>query len=85
MLNDNDFLNNIWENYDDYLTNSYLDTTINREEEFSLPLTITYILLIIIVILLIVTIFDKGKIISQIEQKSKKILSNIKYKIAKRK
>ena len=73
------------ENYDDYLTNSYLDTTLSQKEEFSLPLTITYILLIIIVILLIITVFDKGKIIEQVEHKSKKIFFNLKNKIAKRK
>ena len=57
------------ENYDSYLTNSYLDTTISQKEEFSLPLTITYILLIIIVILLIITVFDKDKIVDELDKK----------------
>lgn len=69
------------ENYESYLTNSYLDTTIEREETFSIPLCITLISLVTVIVLFIITIFDKDKLvdnidnkISKIDQKTKRIL-----------
>ena len=57
------------ENYDKYLSNSYLDTTREQEDEFSIILCITSLLLFIVIILLIMTIFDKDKIVDNIDEK----------------
>ena len=57
------------ENYESYLTNSYLDTTIPKKETFSISLCITFLLLLIVVVLLIITIFDKDKIVDNINYK----------------
>ncbi|MDD5888478.1 MAG: hypothetical protein PUC82_03195 [bacterium] len=55
------------DNFNDYLTNSYLDTTIEREDNFNILLFITVLILFIIVILFFITIFDKNKITSNID------------------
>ena len=62
------------ENYEKYLTNSYLDTTKEKKEEFSIILSISLLLIFIIFALMIMTIFDKGKIIEEIEIKENKII-----------
>lgn len=69
------------ENYESYLTNSYLDTTLKKEEPFSIPLCITLISLVTVIVLFVITILDKDKIvdnidnkISKIDQKTKRIL-----------
>lgn len=69
------------DNYESYLTNSYLDTTLDKEETFSIPLCLTLISLVTVTVLLIITIIDKDKIvdnidnkISKIERKTKRIL-----------
>ena len=62
------------ENYEKYLTNSYLDTTKEKKEEFSIILCISLLLIFIIFALMIMTIFDKGKIIEEIEIKENKII-----------
>lgn len=49
------------ENFNDYLTNSYLDTTIRREENFDTVLFVMLLLILIMIILFIVTIYDKDK------------------------
>lgn len=49
------------DNFNIYLTNSYLDTTISQKEEFSLPLFLVIIALIIVVIMFLLTIFDQDK------------------------
>lgn len=49
------------DNFNIYLTNSYLDTTISQKEEFSLPLFLVIITLIIVVIMFLLTIFDQDK------------------------
>lgn len=62
------------ENYEKYLTNSYLDTTKEKKEEFSIILCISLLLIFIIFALMVMTIFDKGKIIEEIEIKENKII-----------
>ena len=69
------------DNYESYLTNSYLDTTLDKEETFSIPLCLTLVSLVTVTVLLIITIIDKDKIvdnidnkISKIERKTKRIL-----------
>lgn len=49
------------ENYETYLTNSYLDTTQSRKDNFDILLCTSFLLLFIVMALFIMTIFDKGK------------------------
>ena len=49
------------ENYEQYLTNCYLDTTKERKNNFSIILTISFGLLFLVFVLFIMTITDKGK------------------------
>ncbi len=49
------------ENYEQYLTNCYLDTTKERKYNFSIILTISFGLLFLVFVLFIMTITDKGK------------------------
>ena len=60
------------ENYNDYLTNCYLDTTISKENKVSFGLVLTLILLLIILILLIYTIKENNKIVTGIDRKIEK-------------
>ena len=53
------------ENFNTYLTNSYLDTTIPQREQFSVVLCIVIIILIIVLFLFILTLFDRDKIVYQ--------------------
>ena len=65
------------DNYETYLTNSYLDSTQSRKDEFSVRLCITLLLLFIVVGLLIITIFDKDKIDDNLDdelEKTKRIV-----------
>lgn len=69
------------ENYEEFLTNSYLDTTKEQKENFNIILCISLLLLFIVIALLIVTILDKDKIVDNIDNrldeeinKNKKIL-----------
>ena len=57
------------ENYETYLTNCYLDTTMKQKDEFSISLCITLLLLFTVVGLLIITIFDRDKIVDNIDGK----------------
>ena len=57
------------ENYESYLTNSYLDTTIPKKEKFSVILCVTLFLLLATIILFIMTIIDKDKIVDNIDNK----------------
>lgn len=75
------------DNYETYLTNSYLDTTREKKDKFSFILFISLLLLFIVIALLIVTIFDKDKIVDNIDEKleqeikkHKKILKRINNK-----
>lgn len=51
------------ENFETYLTNSYLNTTKEKTDRFSLFLFISLILLFIMIFLFIFTIFDKDKLL----------------------
>ena len=51
------------ENFNTYLTNSYLDTTIPQKEEFSLVLCLVIVILVVVILLFILTIFDRDKIV----------------------
>lgn len=57
------------ENYEEYLTNCYLDTTKNRTDDIDIILYTSLGLLVIIIVLFILTIFDKDKIVTNIDEK----------------
>lgn len=57
------------ENFNTYLTNSYLDTTILEKEDFSLSLFLVIIILIVVVILFIVTLLDRDKFVDSAYEK----------------
>ncbi len=78
------------DNLENYLTNSYLDTTKDKVEGFNIILFVTLLLLFVMIALLIFTIFDRDKIVDNIENKvtdyeekqllKRKIIKNIKNK-----
>ncbi len=75
------------DNYETYLTNSYLDTTRGEKDKFSFILFVSLLLLFTVIALLIITIFDKDKIVDNIDEKleqeikkHKKILKRINNK-----
>lgn len=53
------------ENFATYLTNSYLDTTLQKEDNFSALLLLVLIILVIVIVLLIFTIFNKDRIVDE--------------------
>lgn len=55
------------ENFEQYLTNSYLDTTLERKENFSIPLFMVLLMDFIMLGLLVFTIFDKDKIVDDVD------------------
>lgn len=66
------------ENFNKYLTNSYLDTTISKKDTFDTLLFITFLMLAIMIILFIYTVFAKEdntfKPYSEVKKKIKKII-----------
>lgn len=74
------------ENYEAYLTNSYLDTTQKRRDDFNIILFVTLFLLFIVIMLLLFTILDRDKIVDNIDIKLEKELKRSKkQKKAKKK
>ena len=61
------------DNFETYLTNSYLDTTKEKQDYFSIILFITLILLFIMIALFLFTVFDKNKVISLPKAKKEKL------------
>ena len=61
------------DNYEDYLTNSYLDTTKEKKEEIPPLLTLIGTTLIVVVLMLILVIIDKDFLVDKIYDKIKKI------------
>ena len=57
------------ENYETYLTNSYLDTTRKREDQINGPLFLLIIILIVSILLLIMTILGRDKLSDKIYKK----------------
>lgn len=72
------------DNYETYLTNSYLDTTKKEKDRFNIILCISLMLLFIVIILLIVTIFDKDKLVDNLDERIEREIRKTK-KILKRK
>ena len=50
------------DNYNDYLTNCYLDTTKSKEDTYNMRLYISMTLLLIVIVLIILTILNKKKL-----------------------
>lgn len=73
------------ENFEEYLTNCYLDTTQGRKEYFNLILFATLILLFIMVALLIFTIFDRDKIVDNLDEVIDETVKSTKKKLDKTK
>lgn len=69
------------ENFNTYLTNSYLDTTIPQRDEFSFILFIVIIILVIVCLMFILTILDRDKVVyrkvEDVYQRQKKKMFSI--------
>lgn len=72
------------DNYDAYLTNSYLDTTRSKENQFNIILFISLLLLLVVVVLLFATIFNKDKIVDNIDEKIEEEIKNTRKVLKKR-
>ena len=68
------------ENFTNYLTNSYLDITIERQDNFDMILFVLLLLLGIMVIVFVVTIFSKETIIENVDKQIKKKKKELKEK-----
>ena len=55
------------DNYETYLTNSYLDTTQGKHDQFDVILFILLLLLLMVIILLIATLLNKDKIVDKVD------------------
>ena len=71
------------DNFNDYLTNTYLDTTKEKKDSFNVILFITLLLLLVVIILFILTIIDKDKIVDDVEKELKKTKKLIKRRLNK--
>lgn len=60
------------DNYEEYLTNSYLDTTQEKQEVISPMLTLIFVLFIVVIILLLLVIIDKNIFVDRLDNKLKK-------------
>ena len=69
------------ENFEEYLTNCYLDTTQGRKEYFNLILFATLILLFIMIALLIFTIFDRDKLVDNLDDVIEETVKSTKEKL----
>ncbi len=68
------------ENFEQYLTNSYLDTTLDREDTFSVQLFIILLMIFVMICLFLFTIFGKDKIVNDVDD----IVEDIKRKYIKK-
>ena len=72
------------ENYEEYLTNSYLDTTKSKQEKFSIILFSSLLLLFVVIILFFLTIFDKDKIVDKLDEELEKDYEKAKKALKKK-
>ena len=72
------------ENYESYLTNSYLDTTRSRTDHFSLLLFGTLILLLFVIVLFIVTLFNKDKLVDKVDNTIDREIDRAKFMLEQR-
>ena len=73
------------DNYEAYLTNSYLDTTSSKENKFSSLLFISLLLLFITFCLLIATLFNKDKIVDKVDTTIDKEIDRARFMFEKQK
>lgn len=73
------------ENYESYLTNSYLDTTRGKENRFSSYLFLSLMLLVITIMLLIATIFNKDKIVDKVDNTLDKEIDRARFMFERQK
>lgn len=71
------------DNFNDYLTNTYLDTTIEKNDSFNLILFITLLLLLVVIVLFVLTVIDKDKIVDDVEKELKKTKKLLKRRLNK--
>ncbi len=71
------------ENFEQYLTNSYLDTTLPKKDEFNLILFALALLIFIIFFLFIYTLFGYNKIVEAVSNKTDKIDKKVKKEVKK--
>lgn len=73
------------ENFETYLTNSYLNTTKEKVDRFSIVLFISLILLFIMIALFVFTIFDKDNLLYKLPEeftdKAKELQAKVKNKL----
>lgn len=72
------------ENFEQYLTNSYLDTTQSRKDNFNLILLIVLLMLLVMIGLLIFTIFDRDKIVDNLDEKLEEMTKKNKWPFMKK-
>lgn len=68
------------DNFESYLTNSYLDTTLAKEDNFNIPLFAILMTLVIVIVLFIITICDRDHIADDLDD----ILIEIRKKYLKK-
>lgn len=75
------------DNYDAYLTNSYLDTTQSKQDNFNILLFISLLLTVIVIVLFITTLFDRDKLVDKLDNKIDKEIdrARLMYQRAKEK
>ena len=71
------------DNFDTYLTNTYLDTTMEKEDSFSFILFITLLLLLVVIVLFVLTVIDRDKIVDDVEKELKKTKKLLKRRLNK--
>jgi hypothetical protein len=72
-------------NFEQYMTNTYLDTTKEETHQFNNIILILLIMALVLVILLIFTIFDKDKIVDEVDEIIEKEEKKLKKKKKKQK
>ncbi len=73
------------ENYESYLTNSYLDTTKEQKDNFSIILFVSLILLFIVIFLFIITLLDKDMIVDKVDKTLEKEIDRARFMFEKQK
>lgn len=68
------------DNFEDYMTNTYLDTTIPKTHKTNYIIVSLLVLALILFILIIFTIFDKDRIVDEVEEILEKENSKLKKK-----
>ena len=73
------------ENYETYLTNSYLDTTRSKEDHFSSILFLLLLCMFTVIVLFIATIFNKDKIVDKVDNRFDKEIDRARFMFEKQK